>query len=293
MSPLPPRSLAKRWALYAAVLLALGAAVDGTLIEPNWIEVVRTVERLSMLRPFAPDLTLVHISDIHIGSFGYRERRAIEIINDAQADIIVLSGDLVRGPDRARDLETFLGSLHARYGRFLVWGNHDYWDGVPGTWGPEVVQRAGFTLLRNSSRAINYPGGKIVIAGLDDPITGHDNLRLAMTRVSRRDACILVSHTPEVVRSLGNWDIDLVLAGHTHGGQVRLPFVGALWVPFGTRDHLEGWFDVPPGVRLHVSRGLGWSWLPVRFFCRPTIDIITLRAGGQPGRSARSIVGQS
>jgi len=292
MSPLS-RSLAKRCALFAAVLLALVAAVDGTLVEPNWIEVVRTVERLPMLRSFAPDLTLVHISDIHIGSLGYRERRAIDIINDARPDIIVLSGDLVRGRDRAHDLETFLGSLHARYGKFLVWGNHDYWDGVPDTWGPEVVQRAGFTLLRNSSRAIYYPGGKIVIAGLDDPITGHDNLRLAMTRVSRRDACILVSHTPEVVRSLGNWDIDLVLAGHTHGGQVRLPFVGALWVPFGTRDYLEGWFDVPPGVRLHVSRGLGWSWLPIRFFCRPTIDIITLRAGGQPGRTARSSVGQS
>jgi predicted MPP superfamily phosphohydrolase len=292
MSP-PPRSLAKRWTLYGMVLLALGAAVDATLVEPNWIEVVRTVERLPMVRPFAPDLTLVHISDIHVGSLGYRERRAIDIIDDAQPDIIVLSGDLVRGADNARDLETFLGSLHARYGKFLVWGNHDYSDGVPGTWGPEVVRRAGFTLLRNSSRAIDYPGGKIVIAGLDDPITGHDNLRLAMTRVSRRDACILVSHTPEVVRSLGNWDIDLVLAGHTHGGQVRLPLVGALWVPFGTRDHLEGWFDVPPGVRLHVSRGLGWSWLPIRFFCRPTIDIITLRAGGRPGTTARSSVGQS
>jgi len=69
MSP-PPRSLAKRWTLYGMVLLALGAAVDATLVEPNWIEVVRTVERLPMLRPFAPVLTLVHISDLHVGSLG-------------------------------------------------------------------------------------------------------------------------------------------------------------------------------------------------------------------------------
>jgi len=289
----PTGSRARRWALYAAGLVGLGAAVDATLIEPNWIEVVRSVEYLAMLPTVAPDLTLVHLSDIHIGSIGYRERRAIDIINDAQPDIIILSGDLVRGGDRPRDLQTFLGSLRARYGKFLVWGNHDYRDGVPGTWGPEVVEHAGFTLLRNSSRAVIYRGGKIVIAGLDDPITGHDNLRLAMTRVSRRDPCILVSHTPEVVRSLGNWDIDLVLAGHTHGGQVRLPLAGALWVPFGTRDYLEGWFDVPPDVRLHVSRGLGWSWLPVRFLCRPTIDIVTLRAGRRPGRGARTIIGQS
>jgi len=288
-----PRSRAGRWALCAGAVLALAAGVDATLIEPNWIEVVRTVEYLAMVPPLAPDLTLVHISDIHIGSIGYRERRAIDIINDAHPDIIVLSGDLVHGRSRPHELETFLGSLRARYGKFLVWGNHDYWNGVPGTWGPDVVHRSGFTLLRNSSSVIHYSGAKIVIAGLDDPITGHDNLRLAMTRVSRRDACILVAHTPEVVHSLGNWDIDLVLAGHTHGGQVRLPLVGALWVPFGTREHLEGWFDVPPGVRLHVSRGLGWSWLPIRFFCRPSIDVITLRAGRRPGRSAGTIIGQS
>jgi predicted MPP superfamily phosphohydrolase len=290
---LPPRSRAGRWVSLVGGLLALGVAVDATLVELNWIEVVRSVEYLPMTRPTAPDLTLVHISDIHIASLGYRERQAIEIINDARPDIIVVSGDLVRGANHPQELQTFLGSLRSRYGKFLVWGNHDYWDRVPGTWGPEVVARAGFTLLRNSSTALDYPGGRIVIAGLDDPITGHDNLRLAMSRVSRREACILVAHSPEVVRNLGNWDIDLVLAGHTHGGQVRLPIVGALWVPFGSRDHLEGWFDVPPGVRLHVSRGLGWSWLPVRFLCRPTIDIITLRAGTPTDKRARSIIGQS
>jgi len=288
-----PGSGAKRWTLLVAGVLVLGAVAYGSLIEPNWIETVRTVEFLPMVRPPAPDLTLVHLSDIHIGTPGRREKRAIEIINGARPDIIVLSGDLVHEGDRPQELATFLGSLHARYGKFAVWGNHDYGCRVPLTWGPGVMKRAGFTLLRNSSSAVTYPGGRIVIAGLDDAITGHDNLRLAMTRVSRKDACILVSHTPEIVSDLGNWDIDFVLAGHTHGGQVRFPLVGALWVPFGTRDHLEGWFDVPPDVRLHVSRGLGWSWLPIRFFCRPAIDIITLRAGRKPGKSTRSILGQS
>ena len=103
----PTGSRARRWALYAAGLVGLGAAVDATLIEPNWIEVVRSVEYLAMLPTVAPDLTLVHLSDIHIGSIGYRERRAIDIINDAQPDIIILSGDLVRGGDRPRDLQTF------------------------------------------------------------------------------------------------------------------------------------------------------------------------------------------
>jgi len=280
--------------LLAAALSASGLGLDALLIEPNWIEVVRSVEYLPMLRPGAPDLTLLHLSDLHIRTIGYRERHAIEIINAARPDVIIVSGDLVRGGDHPRALESFLSSLHSRYGNFLVWGNHDYRDGLPGTWGPALVRRAGFTLLRNANSAVDYPGGRIVIAGLDDPITGHDNLRLAMARVSRRDVCVLVTHTPDIVRNLGNWDIDLVLAGHTHGGQVKLPFVGALYVPSGTRNHPEGWFDVPPGVRLHVSRGLGWSWLPVRFLCRPAIDVITLRAGMPPGqRAPRSIIGQS
>ena len=288
-----PQSRAGRWGMLGAGVLLCGIAMDATLVEPSWIEVVRSVEYLPMIRPLAPDLTLVHISDIHIASLGYRERRAIEIIDDAHPDIIVISGDLVRGPDHPEELRSFLGALRSRYGKFLVWGNHDYWNRVPGTWGPEIVESAGFTLLRNSSRTIVYPGGKIVIAGLDDPVTGRDNLRLAMARVTRSDACILVAHTPDIVRNLGNWDIDLVLAGHTHGGQVRLPIVGALSIPCASRDHQDGWYDVPRDVRLHVSRGLGWSWLPVRFLCRPTIDIITLRAGTAPGKGARSIIGQS
>lgn len=274
------------------VVLAVG--LYASLIEPDWIEVVRSVEYMPMLRPGAPDLTLVHLSDIHIGSIGRRERRAIEMVNAAQPDLIVISGDLVRSGVRPGDLESFLVALRARRGKFLVWGNHDYWDDLPRTWGPEVVRRSGFTLLSNSSQRVPYPGGRIVIAGLDDSVTGHDSLKLAMVGVTRRDACILLVHSPDIVASLGNWDIDLVLAGHTHGGQVRLPVLGALWVPYGTTDHIDGWFDVDPGVRLHVSRGLGWSWLPLRFFCRPAIDVITLRSGRPPGVSPpKSAIGKS
>lgn len=278
--------------LAGTVVLAVG--LYASLIEPDWIEVVRSVEYMPMLRPGAPDLTLVHLSDIHIGSIGRRERRAIVMVNAAQPDLIVISGDLVHSGVRPGDLESFLVALRARYGKFLVWGNHDYWDDLPRTWGPEVVRRAGFTLLSNSNQRVHYPGGRIVIAGLDDSVTGHDSLKLAMTNVSRRDACILLAHSPDIVTSLGNWDIDLVLAGHTHGGQVRLPVLGALWVPHGTTPHLDGWFDVDPGVRLHVSRGLGWSWLPLRFFCRPAIDVITLRSGRPPGVTPpKSIIGRS
>ncbi len=127
----------------AAILVATGIGVDAFLIEPNWIEVVRSVEYLPMVRPGAPDLTLVHLSDLHIRTIGYRERRAIQIVDGVRPDMIIVSGDLVRGGDHPRALESFLSSLRSRYGNFAVWGNHDYWDGLPGAWGPDVVRRAG------------------------------------------------------------------------------------------------------------------------------------------------------
>ena len=135
------------------------------------------------------------------------------------------------------------------------------------------------------------PSGAILIAGVDDPVTGHDSLKRAMASVSRRDLSILATHSPEIVGDLGNWDIDMVLAGHTHGGQVRLPILGAPVVPDGTRPYVEGWFDVDGGARLHVSRGLGWCGLPIRFLCRPHIDVITLRGGPPPRGRARIATG--
>jgi uncharacterized protein len=283
----------ERFLIAGAILLLVAAAADAFLLEPDWIEVVRTVEYVPTLRSSAPDLLLVHLSDTHVTRLGRRERRALAIINAAQPDLIVITGDLTHHGSDPGVVEAFLSGLHARSGNFLVWGNHDHRQGVADDWGPAAARRAGFTLLTNGNRRIDTPAGRIAIAGLDDPVTGHDNLKAAMAGVPRRDFCILLSHSPEVARDLGNWDIDMVLAGHTHGGQVRLPWVGALWVPAGTRPYIEGWYDVG-GARLHVSQGLGWSYLPVRFFCRPRIDLITLRGGMPPGRPARrSSLGRS
>ena len=280
-----------------AVFIVTGAAiaVDAFLVEPGWIDVRRSVEYLPSLRAGAADLTVIHLSDLHLRGLGSRERDAIDRVNAARPDLILISGDLTSRGCRPADLETFLGALRAHHGKFLVWGNHDYYGAEPASgWGPAAVRRGGFTLLSNENRAVDVPGARLRIAGLDDPVTGRDNLRAAMSRVSRRDLCILIAHSPEIVRSLGNWDVDLVFAGHTHGGQIRLPGVTPFWVPYGTRDYVEGWFTVQGNARLHVSQGLGWSYLPARFLCRPRIDVITLRGGTPPGTRLRRVaVGRS
>jgi hypothetical protein len=293
----PPGLWTRARSVALGVWLVAGAALaaDAFLLEPGWIEVRRWVEYQPAIRASAADLTLVHLSDLHLRALGSRERRAIELVNASRPDLILISGDLTGGGCRPADLQSFLGALRSRHGKFLVWGNHDYGRDAPAeSWGPAAVRRGGFTLLRNDSRSIDVPGARLRVAGIDDPVTGRDNLRAAMRRVARRDVCILLSHSPEIVGRLGNWDVDLVLAGHTHGGQIRMPGLGPLWVPFGTRDYVEGWFTVQGNARLHVSRGVGWSYLPARFLCRPRIDVITLRGGHPPGtRVRRGAVGRS
>jgi hypothetical protein len=275
------------------VLSGLVLLADAAVVEPNWITIGRSIEYVPALPRRSRDLVVAHLSDLHVARLGFRERRAIAVLREARPDLILISGDLVRGPGSVPALEAFLGALRAPYGVHVVWGSHDHRDGVTNEAGVLAIRRSGAVLLNNASRRVGEPTGRVHVAGVDDPVTGHDNLRRAMRGVPRRDVCLLIAHTPAIAASIGNWDIDLLFVGHTHAGQVRLPLVGALYLPWGTRGFAEGWFDTPGGARMHVSRGLGWSWIPVRFFCPSRIDLITLRAGPAPGRGSTTVTGKS
>jgi len=282
------RAVRLTFLLTGAVLL-----VDATVVEPNWILVGRSIEHVPALPPRSRDLVVAHLSDLHVARLGFREKRAITLLREARPDIILISGDLVRGPASVPALENFLRGLRAPYGVYVVWGNHDHADGIADEEGARAVRRAGAVLLNNASVRIGDPARRMHVAGVDDPVSGNDNLRQAMRGVPRRDVCLLLAHTPAIARDIGNWDIDLLFVGNTHAGQVRLPLLGALYLAWGTRGFAEGWFDAPGGARMHVSRGLGWSWLPVRFFCPPRIDLITLRGGPAPRRGAASVLGRT
>ena len=266
---------------WACLLSGAVLAVDALLIEPDWVEVAHHVESVSAWKRTAPDVVIVHMSDPHVERMGRRERRALEAIAEARPDLVVITGDLVRRGGDPEALRRFLSSLPARR-TFAVWGHHDHAGGFAAGAGADLLRRAGVTLLDNAHRRVATAAGPLVVAGVDDPSSGLDNLGRALRGVARRDLTILLSHSPEIATALGNRDVDLMLAGHTHGGQVRLPAIGAILLPHGTRRFGEGWFDADGGARLHVSRGLGWSGLPIRFLCRPRIDVITLRGSASP-----------
>jgi predicted MPP superfamily phosphohydrolase len=223
------------------------------------------------LAGLAQPLTVVQISDVHIRRPGGPLRVIAEALSSLEVDLVLLTGDLIAREWQWPALHDFLAKLPiARLGRFAIMGNWEYWAGVdPDRWERTLAQH-GITLLRNGWRTI----GPIELAGIDDYMGGTPDFTATL---SPGDAPrVVMSHCPILFDELVG-SADLVLSGHTHGGQARLPGLGALAVPRGSGRRLRG-LHHSEDTWLHVSAGLGWSMVPLRWRCPPEIAILTLEA---------------
>ena len=237
--------------------LVVFAVVDAFFIEPNWIALTR-----HEVGEGQRGISLLHLSDIHFTTFGPREGRILEIIRETRPDVIVITGDCVLHETDREGLIDFLSRLEAPLGVFACPGNWEDW--VKGAY--DCFEPAGVTLLRD--RAVTLGDTGIELSGVS----------LAQSRIPDSDAKhrILLCHYPAVFPAAARAGIDLVLAGHTHGGQVRFPLIGPLWLPSDSGDYDQGWFREGDS-RLYVSRGVGTSILRVRFLCRPEVALHTYR----------------
>ena len=245
--------------------LFIGLFLYANQIEPYVIEV--THHRLSA--PLKSPIKIAHLTDLHTYGMGRRERQMLEILEHEKPDLIVISGDQVSdisGYDGCREV---LQKLSAPLGVWVVLGNHDHWSPPPG--GREFYDSIGVNFLLNQSKAVR---DDLWIVGFDDAMTGRPDFNIAMRDVPPDVYKIALFHSPIYFETVAG-KCDLALAGHTHGGQVRIPYVKPGWLPRGCKDYIEGWFE-RDGSKMYVSRGLGMSILPVRFNCRPEIAIITL-----------------
>lgn len=263
----PPRA--------AAALLGIGVllACWGLVVEPHWIEL--TEHRVGA-RP--PVLTIMHLSDLHVTGAGSNERRVLELADEVRPDLIVITGDTVTdGEFDPAPARAFLEALVARrpaLGVYACPGNHEDWAGP----GALAAQRAaGVIVLEDAT--VTLLDGRLALHGLaagrgagavGAPTPAYD---------------VVLCHYPAVLPRIARPGLELVLAGHSHGGQVRLPFVGALILPFETRPYDAGWFE-HGATRLFVSRGVGTSLLPVRFGCRPEVAIHRLDLAPDAGDAA-------
>ncbi|MHB1457695.1 MAG: metallophosphoesterase [Armatimonadota bacterium] len=281
-----PKSVSKRKPNKAGTLFAflmlfftfgfMLIGIDSNFIEPNWIEVTHTSIKTSKWKKDAPPLKIVQLSDLHIERLGYRENRAISIVKELKPDIILLTGDYSDEGDATTLVQKFIGSLHAKYGVFAVDGN---WTPLPSA--EMLVEGTGARMLDNESVRIETGSGIMRLIGIRWSEGKSENPDIPMRGVGKRDEfSVLMCHLPDISFHSPR-GIDLIVAGHTHGGQVRIPFLEA--TPEVTRlqrNRLAGLMELSNGTRMYINRGLGMEGGPaprIRFRCRPEISVITIR----------------
>ena len=255
----------RRFLFIVMTVAGLAAAVDGFLVEPYRIEVTRS----SVETPLAGPLKIAHLSDLHTFGLGRRERKLLSLLDTEQPDVIIITGDTVTWGRHYERIRPLLSRLHAPLGVWLVRGNWE--NAYPLHNEHAFYAHLGIHFLLNEARPIRPD---VWIVGLDDPYSGTPNFDAALSTVPQGTYVIAAFHSPAYFDNVAG-RVPLVLAGHTHGGQVRLPLVPVFWLPRGSGRFLEGWY-VERGSKMYVSRGIGTSFLPIRFRCPPELSIISV-----------------
>ncbi len=220
---------------------------------------------------------IVHLTDIHHGVFLplAAVTAAVSLANRLKPDLVVLTGDFVTY-SRAyiEPLATILGFLRARYGAAAVLGNHDFRVGAGQV--ARALRRAGIEVLRNAHTVVRRAGQAVYVAGVDD-LWNQADLPRALRGIPSGATTVLLSHNPEIIRPAAARGVSLVLSGHTHGGQVRLPLVGSILGRSREGRRFRDGYDRLGSTHIYVSRGIGTVVLPFRFRCPAEIPRLHLQ----------------
>jgi hypothetical protein len=221
--------------------------------------------------------TIVQITDIHLKPYTQPNlvRRAVAMANQLHPDLVVLTGDYVwRVREAAFEIAPILAGLNAKYGVYLVMGNHDYWLD------PKALQSAfnasGLPVLYNQGLSIGVGEAVLYLAGMDDGWAGHPDQKLALDQSPAGAPVILLLHEPDLAdETLRDPRISLQLSGHTHGGQVIIPGRPPFFHPYLGKKYPSGLYKVQNSW-LYTNRGLGCTSVPLRINCPPEITYLTL-----------------
>ncbi len=257
----------RRHIVLLAVAIAIAAlALDAFVIEPDNIQVNHYVIHGNVASP----LKIADLSDLHTRGLGRPERKVLAILAKENPDVILITGDTLADPfgNYAVCLKVYK-QFHAPLGVWFINGN---WEDLrPVRHARQYYREAGINWLVNQNHELRPD---VWLIGLDDAAVGRPNLSVAMQGVPENVYRIAMFHAPIFFNVIAG-NVDLVLAGHTHGGQVRIPFVKPFWLPEGSGPYLEGWYE-EKNSRMYVNRGVGMSNIPVRFLCRPEVAFITV-----------------
>lgn len=260
---------------------AAGAAiaVDAFGFEANRVLLSRHEVRVPGLPSGLDGLRLAQVSDVHFPGNRIAARAALDLILQERPDIVLLTGDMTESLGAMDEVRSFAAEARGSLATVALLGNWEYRVGAVGTLAVDAYRSAGVDLLVNQSKTVDVAGVPLTLVGLDDPVSGHPRLAEARKSVVRDSTELWLVHAPGIVDSLSGSapaPPALVLAGHTHGGQIRLPFVPPV-KPTGAGRFLDGWYH-DTFAPLYVTRGVGTTGIPARFRCPAELPVFTLRA---------------
>jgi predicted MPP superfamily phosphohydrolase len=261
----------------------LAAILQAAAIEPYQVEITHQPIRLAKLPPAFAGFRIAQLSDIHHSPFlGEAEiAEAARRTNALQPDLIALTGDYIsHSRDYIAGCARALGRLRARHGVFAVLGNHDHW--TDGELMAAALEAEGIRVLRNESVRIRRGQAHVWLAGIDDLLVKRHDLALALAETKRKEARILLAHNPAIIREAARAGLDLVLSGHTHGGQINWRLLTGRhnqstrrWLQRPSRRFVCGHAHLG-STQIYVNRGLGTVVVPLRYGCPPEITLLEL-----------------
>ena len=265
----------------ASTVGTLGAGLAfygyGHEIESRWIDIERVDLTLPRLTPAFDGYRMVHISDIHKDYWmsDAQLEWIIRLVNEQDPDLVVITGDFVSNEYLTTDkvievLTTELSRIQARDGMLGVLGNHDHWTGADLV--RDILRQSNVLELENEVHTLRRGDEVLHFAGMGDIIEGLDRLDLVVKRLPVEGPAILMVHEPyefEIAAATGRFDVQL--SGHTHGGQVSIPFVGRPWKQYSAGIYRSG------TATLYLNRGLGIMMPLMRIGSRPEIAVLTLK----------------
>lgn len=280
----------------SAAAVLVGASVYSFLVEPYRYQ-LRHYE-LELMGPALPWLKVLHLSDFHFYKGQERRRDFLHRLAEETYDFVFITGDLIDNDSGIALCHEALRPLKAKYGIYSVLGNHDYthvqWHHIFHRTGGAVesmlrrqndvprlidgLREMGIVVLCNQRREVEMKGGAITVAGVDDPYLQKDDVEETFRGYEKNKPCFVLIHTPDRYQELAEKGAEMVFCGHTHGGQVRMPFVGPVITRTLAPRKFAGGLVRVNGTYYHTSKGLGSGPLTrPRFLCPPEVNLFTIR----------------
>ena len=284
-TPAHPQRLSRRTLLRATAGVGVGvpaaAATDALLITPGWLSTTsldlpprQPAERAAKTSAAA---RLVQLSDLHLKRIGRLEEQILSALNQDPPDLLLVTGDAFDTSHGVDVFADFLAACPTSTTILGILGNWEYRSGIATEQVARIYEQHGGRLLINESLTVDTSGGSLRVTGLDDLVGGRPHAEVARP-IDRDEPHLLLAHCPGQRDQLGphaHEEVDLILSGHTHGGQVS-PFGVALLTPGGSGRYVRGWYE-GGGPPMYVSRGLGMSTLPIRLGVTPELVEIRWR----------------